>query len=360
MIYYIVYCTTNLVNKKIYIGVHQTNTLEFDSYLGCGVYSTQPSTYNYPKTAFQYAVKKYGPKNFRRITIKVYDNEEDAYYLESELVTKEFLSRRDVYNQVLGGKGGDRGVQSKPCYQYDLEGNLLAEYDSQQKASLTVGRGFTTIKRAIKDKIKAAGYFWTEVKYEKLDISLYKNSDNRVPIFQYSNTGEYDCCYESISDAARVIQNTTSNIVRGIKMGYLVSNKYFSYEFSEQFSRAKTESIRGRIIYQYSLTGEYLAEYKNAAEANKAIGKSVNIGAAIKMGRTAGGFQWSLEKLDKMPNVSTKTVGKARKVGQYTKDGNLIKIYKTVTECKKDFPSCQDNLKGKTKSSGGFVFKYLE
>lgn len=50
---YIVYCTTNLINKKIYIGQHLTkNPDKFDEYLGCGVYANRPSTYNKPKTAF--------------------------------------------------------------------------------------------------------------------------------------------------------------------------------------------------------------------------------------------------------------------------------------------------------------------
>ena len=51
---FIVYCTTNTVNKKIYIGVHKTSNPDvFDGYLGCGVKITQPSTYMNPKTAFQ-------------------------------------------------------------------------------------------------------------------------------------------------------------------------------------------------------------------------------------------------------------------------------------------------------------------
>jgi hypothetical protein len=52
----IVYCTTNIINKKIYIGVHVCKSEKFDGYIGCGVYVTKPSTYNHPKTAFQYAV----------------------------------------------------------------------------------------------------------------------------------------------------------------------------------------------------------------------------------------------------------------------------------------------------------------
>lgn len=360
---YIVYCTTNLVNNKIYIGVHQTNDeLKFDGYIGNGVNINMPSTYNYPKYSFQYAVKKYGIKNFKRSIISVFDNAEDAFYLEEQIVNVDFIKRTDVYNEVIGGHGGDIAQNAKPCFQYDLEGNFIKEYKSQQQASIEVNRSFTVIKRAIRDKIKAANYFWTDIKYDKLDLSLYKTENDKIPVFQYSNTGEYDCCYECISDAARVINSTTSNLYRAIKLGYLYFNKYYSYEFYPRYDRAKTESIKGRPVYQYSVTGEYIAEYSNEAEAQRELGiKKLNISHAIKLNRTSGGFQWSLEKLPYLPNISKKySRGKARKVGQYTKTGELIKIYNTVSSCKKDFPSCQGNLKGKTKSSGGFIFKYID
>ena len=101
---YIVYQTINKVNNKIYIGVHGTQHENiFDGYIGCGVDIYRPASYLNPKTPFQWAVKKYGPKAFTRTTLQIFDNEEDAYTLEAKLVNKEFVQRHDVYNLELGG-----------------------------------------------------------------------------------------------------------------------------------------------------------------------------------------------------------------------------------------------------------------
>ena len=89
---YIVYCTTNIITNKIYIGVHKTqNPLRFDGYLGCGVLSTQPNTYEKSKTAFQCSVKKHGVKNFIRSTLYIFEIEEDAYLMEETIVNQDFL-----------------------------------------------------------------------------------------------------------------------------------------------------------------------------------------------------------------------------------------------------------------------------
>lgn len=86
---YIVYKTTNLINHKIYVGIHKTEDLN-DTYLGSGL-------------VFQQALKKYGKENFEREILCVCDNVEDAMFIESVIVNKDFLQRKDVYNRALGG-----------------------------------------------------------------------------------------------------------------------------------------------------------------------------------------------------------------------------------------------------------------
>lgn len=90
--YYIVYKTTNLINDKIYIGVHKTEDLD-DGYLGSGTYINK-------------AIKKYGKENFSKDIIAICDSEEEMYEIEKLLVNKVFLTFFSTYNIMNGGEGG--------------------------------------------------------------------------------------------------------------------------------------------------------------------------------------------------------------------------------------------------------------
>lgn len=90
---YIVYKTTNLVNHKFYIGVHDTNTRDSKYYLGSGI-------------ALKRAIKQYGKENFIRETLYEFRTASEAYQKESELVTQEVVDSKDNYNLCCGGLGG--------------------------------------------------------------------------------------------------------------------------------------------------------------------------------------------------------------------------------------------------------------
>ena len=156
---YIVYLTKNLKSKvgelnKIYIGVHQTNDPNtFDGYLGCGVYIDQPSTYMYPKTPFQYAVKKYGTKAFERTTLYIYDTLEEAYNKESELINAEYLKADYTYNYLNTNS-------YKTIYQFNTSGELQKKWEYSLEAYDFYGQSPKKFQYAIDRKYEFLNSYW--------------------------------------------------------------------------------------------------------------------------------------------------------------------------------------------------------
>ena len=87
--WHIVYLTRNLINDKIYVGVHSTWNLN-DGYLGSGGVISR-------------AIKKYGRENFERTILHFCHSQQHSLELESVIVDVQFLNRPDVYNIQPGG-----------------------------------------------------------------------------------------------------------------------------------------------------------------------------------------------------------------------------------------------------------------
>lgn len=92
MAYYIIYKVTNKINGKIYIGCHKTEDLN-DGYMGSGKYLT-------------HSINKHGIENFDKEILFVYDNPDEMYAKEAEIVNEDFLAEENTYNLKLGGSGG--------------------------------------------------------------------------------------------------------------------------------------------------------------------------------------------------------------------------------------------------------------
>lgn len=89
---YTIYKVTNKINGKIYIGKHQTKNPN-DGYFGSGKF-------------IKSAIRKYGKENFAKEVLFIFETELEMNQKEKELITEEFVSRKDTYNAGVGGEGG--------------------------------------------------------------------------------------------------------------------------------------------------------------------------------------------------------------------------------------------------------------
>lgn len=114
--FYTVYKITNNIDGKFYIGSHRTNDVN-DSYMGSGKYIKR-------------AIEKYGIDNFSKEVLFVFDNADDMFAKEAEIVNLQFLSEENVYNLKVGGFGGwdHENLNSEKQKAKNIKGNAKIKW----------------------------------------------------------------------------------------------------------------------------------------------------------------------------------------------------------------------------------------
>ena len=332
--FYIVYKTTNIVNNKIYIGVHGTNTPDvFDGYIGDGCFVNSPSSYRNPKTPYQRAVKKYGPDKFNRKVLKCFDRAEDAYDLERFLVDRDFLRRKDTYNACLGGYGGS--ACTVHIFQFTIAGVLIQKWNSISEAASYYNVSTAAMNGALVNKGTCAGFYWSYD--DSVDITRHRNPRMGTTCYQYnSNTKLLMRSFSSVTEAANITGIHIACIQKSLLGGYKAKDSYFSYELVDTFQIPKSSQAATIPLYIYDLQGTYVATLITKEEKLNFfnIHHLSNINAALRIGRPFKQWQISTEQKEKLPAVISKTnIGKS--VGKYTVTGDLVETYKSITQAKK-------------------------
>lgn len=353
---YIVYLTTNKINKFIYVGVHKTEDPNiFDGYLGCGVFSNSPKTYNCKETAFQCAVAKYGPENFERKVLKVYDTLYEALELETKIVTTSFIERPNVYNQTVGG--GYPPSLNKEIYQYDLNGNFIKEWSSIKSITTFYKVNKDRVRMVINDKRSFEGSYWSEECFLKLDTTDYRAS-SRGSISQYTTDGTFIRTFKNTTEASEILNIDRGKITGAIYGKYATSGFWFLKE-NETIESYLDGSIKKEPpVYMYNLDGTIFKEFKNISEVKKIYKFNKNdLKRAIKNNKQFENYYWSYIKYDNFL-LENPEIENFRKVYQYTLEGDLVKVWDSINECKKTFPSALQVCLGKRNHCKKFKFSF--
>lgn len=118
-------------------------------------------------------------------------------------------------------------------------------------------------------------------------------------------------------------------------------------------------------VYQYTLDGEFVKEWKSIMDAERKYG---NIRRCLKGEvKTAYNYQWSFEKHKRMPSVKARYERVAEKLSvqieMCTMDWEHEAYFNGINEASRKTEiaaaSICKNCKGKLKSAGGHRFKYI-
>lgn len=151
--FYYLYQITNNLNGKIYVGVHKTSKMD-DGYMGSG-------------KVIKRAIEKHGIDNFTKVILETFDNAEDMYAREKEVVTEEFLNREDVYNLRRGGHGG---------FEYINKKGLNVDIESQKQINFYLKEEWQ------QKKLNGFNSYFSKFSYEDVSIEM-----KRRAVLSYKN-----------------------------------------------------------------------------------------------------------------------------------------------------------------------------
>lgn len=143
----------------------------------------------------------------------------------------------------------------------------------------------------------------------------------------------------------------------------------YSSEVLRERERGKNNP-RAQAVKQFDLEGNFLKEYETITQAHKETGIGLARISDVARGnrKTAGGFFWKFSNDKKIqhkikPIYHVENDKNLKPILQYDLNGTLICEYRGIAEAAringfKNRTNIISNLKGRTKSAYGFVWKY--
>ena len=329
---YCVYCHTNIVNNKKYIG----QTKEHPRERRWGSSGTGYKTQQY----FWRAIEKYGWNNFKSEILRDNLTKDEADKIEIELIALYDTTNPNKGYNISSGGGGPNGVpfsdelkkkfseifsgegnpfygkthsedikkklsiiHSIPVIQLSLNGEYITEFNSGREASRITGVDETTINDCCTGKPhckSGGGYLWVYKKNYNPKNEVSYNNQSLRSVVQLDKFGNFIAEYNTIKDASLATNVHDSNITMCCRGHYKHAGGYI-WVYKEEYDPAKKYTYKNpahKEVLQIDVEGNIVATYESITKAANITGVcNSNISrCCTKRYLTAGGFKWMYKR----------------------------------------------------------------
>lgn len=242
---FITTCLKSQINdlNRVLLDMHT----EDKDYLGDGVFVSQASSFMYPKTPFQEAVKKYGTSSFIKSILFESNNYEEAFKQYKKLLADNFTKMSHTYNY-------NENPIYPTLYQFSKEGNLLKEWN--REIIDFYGLPYERYLQAV----KCGGYLLNS--YWSLTPNLMNMGKPMQIIYKYNLDGKLIDNYYSVDNCAEQLKLDINFVKNCIKNQTLIDNKYYlSNKLCDIFNAKPRRQYAKIFIYVYK-NGKFVDKVK--------------------------------------------------------------------------------------------------
>ena len=266
-------------------------------------------------------------------------------------------------------------------YQYDLNGNFIAEYESIREAmDLTKINRKNIIECCEGLSITKRNFYWSYKYYMKLPKEIIQRNEknlfvnNLKKVYQYNLDGDFIKEFKSMSEIKKKYKTRSLSNHLNKNSPKRIGEFRYSYEKKDNIGKYRNYTLisikNQKPVIQYDLNGKFIKLFDTIREAQKELNIKGGIGSCcLKRPKyyTAGGFMWryyngSLKDLSKDDIMVIPKSYNERLVNQYNLNGKFIKSFNSIREAQKEtyIKTIYDCVSGKQATAGGFVWKYKE
>ena len=260
---WIVYKTTNLINNKIYIGVHRTVKGVTDKYIGKGITGKIKKG-----KGFGAAVAKHGYENFKRETLFTYPDTEAgkkaAFDKEAEIVTWDFIRDPNNYNIKVGGQYSSSAPQQQIA-QYDLDGNFIRVWNNMAEIGRSGIAPASSVSHCCLKETYSKQYQWRY--YTGSTDNITKVTPKIRVVYQFDLQGNYITYFKSISEASKATL-IDSTLISNNCTGHQAQAGGYYWSYKKRFDY--NPSIQKIAVACYNDDGTFIRSFDSLIEAANA------------------------------------------------------------------------------------------